>query len=183
MLFSTWWRCRKSPRRMVVDWDAGDRAQDRRRARELERLRGGEQLGAPLGPGGRVPRRGAACAHGRARRRLRFVLITSVARMRPADPASGGCRGGTTVAPAGAWIVVGVHAAPKCATLLALLRERGRRIRGTRRSACAASATSRARARRGAARERRERQPGPVRSSGAVALGRGDRCSVRRASG
>jgi isoleucyl-tRNA synthetase len=115
VLFSTWWPLPEVPAADAIDWDAVI-ALKSDVARELERLRVAGQLGAPLEA--RVDVFLDEVQHARMAAlgdELRFVLITSAARIRPAAERPADAVVATTVAPAGAWIEVGVHAAPKCA--------------------------------------------------------------------
>jgi len=87
-----------------------------RGSRELERLRTAGSLGAPLEAAVDVyldeaqHRRMAALGD-----ELRFVLITSQARMRPASERPAMSVAAASLANEGAWLSVSVDPAPKCA--------------------------------------------------------------------
>ena len=115
VLLATWWSLPEVQASTEIDWDAVI-ALKTDVSRELEQLRAAGKLGAPLEAGVDVyldevqHRRMAAIGD-----ELRFVLITSSARLlsaaeRPADAVLA-----TAVAKTGAWITVGVQDAPKCA--------------------------------------------------------------------
>ncbi|MBM5811947.1 MAG: isoleucine--tRNA ligase [Gammaproteobacteria bacterium] len=115
VMFSTWWPLPEVAASDAVDWDAVIALRSDV-ARELERLRVAGAIGAPLDA--RVDvfldeaqhRRMAALGD-----ELRFVLITSAARMRPAAERPAEAVPAVTLAPDGAWLVAAVHEAPKCA--------------------------------------------------------------------
>ncbi|HEU5468302.1 MAG TPA: isoleucine--tRNA ligase [Steroidobacteraceae bacterium] len=115
VFFSTWWKLPESRAQLAVDWNAVI-ALKADVARELERLRAAGALGAPLEAAVDVyldeaqHRRMAALGD-----ELRFVLITSQARIRPAAERPGDAVAATSVAVEGAWISVAVDPAPKCA--------------------------------------------------------------------
>ena len=139
---ATWWKLPAVQTSDAIDWDAVI-ALKTDVSRELERLRTAGELGAPLEAAVDVyldeaqHRRMAGIGD-----ELRFVLITSSARMRPADerPADG-CRGrhrSRRTAPGSR-----VHVqdpAPKCARCWHRARRRRPGSASTRRSAAAASA-------------------------------------------
>ena len=114
VLFSTWWKLPEA-RRRGDRWDAVI-ALKTDVSRELERLRAAGSLGAPLEAAVDVyldeaqHRRMAAIGD-----ELRFVLITSAARLRPAIERPAEAVAAETVAKDGAWIAVTVRDAPKCA--------------------------------------------------------------------
>jgi isoleucyl-tRNA synthetase len=114
-LFATWWPLPAAQAAGDVDWDAVI-ALKTDVARELERLRAAGALGAPLEAAVDVyldevqHRRMAAIGD-----ELRFVLITSQARLRQASGRPADAVPATSVAKEGAWIAVSVLDAPKCA--------------------------------------------------------------------
>ncbi len=115
VLFATWWQIPAVAANGPVDWDAVI-ALKADVARELERLRSAGELGAPLEAAVDVyldeaqHRRMAALGD-----ELRFVLITSQARLRPAGERPASAVAAESVASAGAWLSVAVDDAPKCA--------------------------------------------------------------------
>ena len=115
VLFATWWTLPAVAAAGAVDWEAVI-ALKNDVARELERLRTAGELGAPLEAAVDVfldeaqHRRMAAIGD-----ELRFVLITSQARLRPASERPASAVAAESVAKTGAWIAVSVHQAPKCA--------------------------------------------------------------------
>ena len=114
VLLATWWPLPEVPQTSDIDWDAVI-ALKTDVARELERLRAAGDLGAPLEAGVDVyldeaqHRRMAAIGD-----ELRFVLITSAARLRQATDRPAHAVPAYTVAKDGAWIAVNVQDAPKC---------------------------------------------------------------------
>jgi isoleucyl-tRNA synthetase len=114
VFFSTWWTLPSVTTAGDVDWDAVI-ALKTDVSRELERLRAAGELGAPLEAAVDVyldeaqHRRMSALGD-----ELRFVLITSQARMRPAAERPASAVAAESVAKEGAWIAVTVDAAPKC---------------------------------------------------------------------
>jgi isoleucyl-tRNA synthetase len=114
VFFSTWWTMPSVTTAGDVDWDAVI-ALKTDVSRELERLRAAGELGAPLEAAVDVyldeaqHRRMAALGD-----ELRFVLITSQARMRPASERPATAVAAESVAKEGAWIAVTVDPAPKC---------------------------------------------------------------------
>jgi isoleucyl-tRNA synthetase len=115
VLFSTWWKLPESAPSDAIDWDAVI-ALKNDVSGELERLRTAGSLGAPLEAAVDVyldeaqHRRMAAIGD-----ELRFVLITSAARLRPASERPADAVAAVSVAKSGAWIAVTVQNAPKCA--------------------------------------------------------------------
>jgi isoleucyl-tRNA synthetase len=115
VLLATWWPLPAVAAGGPVDWD-GVIALKADVARELERLRAAGELGAPLEAAVDVyldeaqHRRMSALGD-----ELRFVLITSQARLRPAAERPASAIAAASVAPDGAWISVAVDPAPKCA--------------------------------------------------------------------
>ncbi len=115
VFFSTWWTLPGVSPDSAVDWDAVI-ALKIDVSRELERLRAAGELGAPLEAAVDVyldeaqHRRMSALGD-----ELRFVLITSQARLRPASERPATAVAAESVAKEGAWISVGVLEAPKCA--------------------------------------------------------------------
>ncbi|MEX2149177.1 MAG: isoleucine--tRNA ligase [Steroidobacteraceae bacterium] len=115
VLFSTWWQLPEAAASDAIDWSAVI-ALKNDVARELERLRAAGALGAPLEAAVDVyldeaqHRRMAAIGD-----ELRFVLITSAARLRPATERPPEAVAAESVAQTGAWIAVTVQNAPKCA--------------------------------------------------------------------
>jgi isoleucyl-tRNA synthetase len=115
VFLSTWWKLPGVAKSGTVDWDAVI-ALKTDVSRELERLRNAGALGAPLEAAVDVyldeaqHRRMAALGD-----ELRFVLITSQARMRPAAERPATAVAAESVAKEGAWISVVVDPAPKCA--------------------------------------------------------------------
>jgi isoleucyl-tRNA synthetase len=115
VFLSTWWPLPPVDARGPVDWE-GVIALKADVARELERLRVAGALGAPLEAAVDVyldeaqHRRMAALGD-----ELRFVLITSQARLRPAAERPADAVAADSVASDGAWISVAVDPAPKCA--------------------------------------------------------------------
>ncbi len=115
VFLATWWQLPPAQPGSPVDWDAVI-ALKTDVARELERLRAAGELGAPLEAAVDVyldeaqHRRMAALGD-----ELRFVLITSQARMRPASQRPASAVAAESVAQEGAWISVAVDPAPKCA--------------------------------------------------------------------
>jgi isoleucyl-tRNA synthetase len=115
VFFSTWWKLPAVANEGAVDWDAVI-ALKADVARELEALRAAGKLGAPLEAAVDVyldeaqHRRMAALGD-----ELRFVLITSQAKIRPAAARPAGAVAAASVAKEGAWITVAVDPAPKCA--------------------------------------------------------------------
>ena len=115
VLLATWWPLPEIQASKKIDWDAVI-ALKTDVARELEQLRAAGKLGAPLEAGVDVyldevqHRRMAAIGD-----ELRFVLITSSARLLPAAGRPADAVPATTVAKTGAWITVRVQDAPKCA--------------------------------------------------------------------
>ncbi|MFZ2507411.1 MAG: class I tRNA ligase family protein, partial [Steroidobacteraceae bacterium] len=115
VLLANWWPLPEVPPSTEIDW-AAVIALKSDVARELERLRAAGRLGAPLEAGVDVyldeaqHRRMAAIGD-----ELRFVLITSSARLLPAGERPADAVPAPTVAKTGAWISVGVQDATKCA--------------------------------------------------------------------
>ena len=115
VFFSTWWKLPEIRPSGAIDWDAVI-ALKADVARALEPLRAAGALGAPLEAAVDVyldeaqHRRMAALGD-----ELRFVLITSQARMRPAAERPMDAAPAASVAETGAWIAVSVDPAPKCA--------------------------------------------------------------------
>jgi isoleucyl-tRNA synthetase len=115
VLLATWWSIPEVQASKEIDWDAVI-ALKTDVSRELEQLRAAGKLGAPLEAAVDVyldevqHRRMAAIGD-----ELRFVLITSSARMLPAAGRPADAVPATSVAKTGAWITVGVQVAPKCA--------------------------------------------------------------------
>ena len=115
VLLATWWELPEVHASKEIDWDAVI-ALKTDVSRELEQLRAAGKLGAPLEAGVDVyldeeqHRRMAGIGD-----ELRFVLITSSARMLAADERPADAVAATTVAKTGAWISVRVQDAPKCA--------------------------------------------------------------------
>ena len=115
VLLSTWWKLPEAAASSAIDWEAVI-ALKTDVSRELETLRAAGSLGAPLEAGVDVyldeaqHRRMAAIGD-----ELRFVLITSTARMRPASERPPDAVAAGSVAKDGAWIAVTVQDAPKCA--------------------------------------------------------------------
>ncbi len=113
--FATWWPMLRVPEAGAVDWEAVI-ALKTDVSRELERLRAAGALGAPLEAGVEVfldeaqHRRMEAIGD-----ELRFVLITSSARLRPASERPPSAVVAESVAKTGAWIAISVLQAPKCA--------------------------------------------------------------------
>jgi isoleucyl-tRNA synthetase len=114
VFFSTWWKMPDVRPDDSVDWDAVV-ALKADVARELERLRTAGELGAPLEAAVDVyldeaqHRRMAGLGD-----ELRFVLITSQARIKPAAERPASAVAAESVAKEGAWISVAVDPAPKC---------------------------------------------------------------------
>jgi isoleucyl-tRNA synthetase len=114
VFFSTWWTLPEASFAAGIDWDAVI-ALRTDVARELERLRAAGSLGAPLEAAVDVyldeaqHRRMSALGD-----ELRFVLITSQARIRAAAERPADAVAATSVAATGAWISVAVEGAPKC---------------------------------------------------------------------
>jgi len=115
VLLATWWPLPQVPASSEIDWGAVI-ALKTDVARELERLRAAGALGAPLEAAVEVyldeaqHQRMAAIGD-----ELRFVLITSAARLRPAAERTADAVAAASVAKTGAWISVGLQEAPKCA--------------------------------------------------------------------
>ncbi len=115
VFLSTWWKLPAVATSDAVDWDAVI-ALKTDVSRELERLRTAGELGAPLEAAVDVyldeaqHRRMAALGD-----ELRFVLITSQARMRPAAERPATAVAAESLAKEGAWLSVAVDPAPKCA--------------------------------------------------------------------
>jgi len=115
VLLASWWPLPDVQASKAIDWDAVI-ALKTDVSRELEGLRAAGKLGAPLEAGVDVyldevqHRRMAAIGD-----ELRFVLITSSARMLPASERPADAVPATSVAKTGAWITVHVQDAPKCA--------------------------------------------------------------------
>ncbi|HUG03078.1 MAG TPA: class I tRNA ligase family protein, partial [Steroidobacteraceae bacterium] len=115
VLFSTWWQLPEAAASDAIDWSAVI-ALKNDVSRELERLRAAGALGAPLEAAVDVyldevqHRRMAAIGD-----ELRFVLITSAARLRPASERPPDAVAAESVAQTGAWIAVTVQDAAKCA--------------------------------------------------------------------
>ncbi len=115
VLFSTWWKLPAAAPGDAIDWNALI-ALKTDVSRELERLRTAGSLGAPLEAAVDVfldeaqHRRMAAIGD-----ELRFLLITSSARFRPAAERPADAVPAESVAKDGAWISVSVLEAPKCA--------------------------------------------------------------------
>jgi isoleucyl-tRNA synthetase len=115
VFYSTWWSLPAVAEAGPVDWNAVI-ALKADVARELERLRAAGALGAPLEAAVDVyldeaqHRRMSALGD-----ELRFALITSQARLRPAAERPADAVAATSVAADGAWISVAVENAPKCA--------------------------------------------------------------------
>ena len=115
VLLTTWWKLPEAHASKAIDWDAVI-ALKTDVSHELEQLRAAGKLGAPLEAGVDVyldevqHRRMAAIGD-----ELRFVLITSAARLLPADQRPADAVAATALAETGAWITVGVQDAPKCA--------------------------------------------------------------------
>jgi isoleucyl-tRNA synthetase len=114
VFFATWWTLPAVTTAGEVDWDAVI-ALKSDVAREIEGFRTAGKLGAPLEAAVDVyldeaqHRRMAALGD-----ELRFVLITSQARIRPAAERPADAVAATSVAEEGAWIAVTVETAPKC---------------------------------------------------------------------
>jgi isoleucyl-tRNA synthetase len=115
VLFATWWQLPEVEAAGDVDWDAVI-ALKTDVARELERLRAAGAIGAPLEAGVDVyldeaqHRRMAVIGD-----ELRFVLITSQARLRKAAERPADAVPALSVAKEGAWISVAALDAKKCA--------------------------------------------------------------------
>ena len=115
VLLATWWALPAVHASKAIDWDAVI-ALKTDVSRELEQLRAAGKLGAPLEASVDVyldeaqHRRMAAIGD-----ELRFVLITSSARLLPAADRGADAVPATSVAKTGSWITVGVQDAPKCA--------------------------------------------------------------------
>jgi isoleucyl-tRNA synthetase len=115
VFYSTWWPLPAVADAGAVDWNAVI-ALKADVSRELERLRAAGALGAPLEAAVDVyldeaqHRRLSALGD-----ELRFALITSQARLRPAAERPADAVAATSVAAEGAWISVAVENAPKCA--------------------------------------------------------------------
>jgi isoleucyl-tRNA synthetase len=115
VLFASWWPLPEVAASDAIDWNAVIALKDDV-SRELERLRAAGALGAPLEAAVDVyldevqHRRMAAIGD-----ELRFVLITSAARLRPAAERPPDAVPAGSVAQTGAWIAVMVQDAPKCA--------------------------------------------------------------------
>ncbi|MSQ92337.1 MAG: isoleucine--tRNA ligase [Gammaproteobacteria bacterium] len=115
VLLATWWALPAVHASKSIDWDAVI-ALKTDVSRELELLRAAGKLGAPLEAAVDVyldevqHRRMAAIGD-----ELRFVLITSSARLLPAADRPVEAVPATSVAKTGAWITVGVQDASKCA--------------------------------------------------------------------
>jgi len=115
VLLATWWALPAVHASKSIDWDSVI-ALKADVSRELEQLRAAGKLGAPLEAGVDVyldevqHRRMAAIGD-----ELRFVLITSSARLLPAADRPADAVPATSIAKTGAWITVGVQDAPKCA--------------------------------------------------------------------
>jgi isoleucyl-tRNA synthetase len=115
VFLAAWWTLPPVAGAGPVDWDAVI-ALKTDVARELERLRAAGELGAPLEAAVDVyldeaqHRRMAALGD-----ELRFVLITSQARLRQARERPPAAVIAASVAAQGAWISVAVENAPKCA--------------------------------------------------------------------
>jgi isoleucyl-tRNA synthetase len=115
VFFSTWWTLPGVSPDSAVDWDAVI-ALKIDVSRELERLRAAGELGAPLEAAVDVYLDEAQhCRMSALGDELRFVLITSQARLRPASERPATAVAAESVAKEGAWISVGVLEAPKCA--------------------------------------------------------------------
>ena len=115
VLFATWWQLPAVAATSAVDWQAVI-ALKTDVSRELERLRTAGELGAPLEAAVDVfldeaqHRRMTAIGD-----ELRFVLITSQARLRPASERPAAAVAAESLAKDGAWIAVRVEQSPKCA--------------------------------------------------------------------
>jgi isoleucyl-tRNA synthetase len=115
VFFSTWWKLPAVANDRLVHWDAVIALRNDV-SRELERLRAAGELGAPLEAAVDVyldeaqHRRMSALGD-----ELRFVLITSQARIRPAVERPANAVAAESVAKEGAWVTVAVEDAPKCA--------------------------------------------------------------------
>jgi isoleucyl-tRNA synthetase len=115
VFLATWWALPEARPSAGIDWDAVI-ALRTDVARELERLRTAGALGAPLEAAVDVyldevqHRRMASLGD-----ELRFVLITSQARIRPAGERPADAVPAATMAETGAWISVAVERSPKCA--------------------------------------------------------------------
>ncbi len=115
VFFTTWWKLPAVAKESAIDWNAII-ALKTDVARELERLRAAGELGAPLEAAVDVyldeaqHRRMAAVGD-----ELRFVLITSQARIRPSAERPASAVAAESVAKEGAWVSVAVDKAPKCA--------------------------------------------------------------------
>jgi len=115
VFFSTWWKLPAVAKDSRVDWDAVI-ALKNDVSRELERLRAAGELGAPLEAAVDVYLDQAQHLHMAALGdELRFVLITSQARIRPAKERPTNAVAAESVAKEGAWISVAVEDSPKCA--------------------------------------------------------------------
>src|SRR5262245_564886 len=114
VFFSTWWKLPVVAKDRLVHWDAVIALRNDV-SRELERLRAAGELGAPLEAAVDVyldeaqHRRMSALGD-----ELRFVLITSQARIWPAVERPADAVAAESVAKEGAWISVEVEDAPKC---------------------------------------------------------------------
>ena len=115
VFFSTWWKLPAVAKDSRVDWDTVI-ALKNDVSRELERLRAAGELGAPLEAAVDVYLDQAQHLHMAALGdELRFVLITSQARIRPAKERPANAVAAESVAKEGAWISVAVEDSPKCA--------------------------------------------------------------------
>ena len=115
VFFASWWTLPAVALPAALDWDAVI-ALKADVSRELERLRAAGALGAPLEAGVDVfldaTQQARLAALGDE---LRFVLITSAARLRPEAERPADAVVASSVAKAGAWISIRVLDAVKCA--------------------------------------------------------------------
>ena len=114
VFMSTWWNLPSAGPHAALDWEAV-MALKADVSRELERLRVAGEIGAPLEAAAEVYLDEAQHARLAAiGEELRFVLITSEARLRPATERPPEAVAATTVAETGAWIVVRPVEDAKC---------------------------------------------------------------------
>jgi isoleucyl-tRNA synthetase len=115
VFLATWWDLPDVHPSLGIDWEAV-LALKSDVARELERLRTEGRIGAPLEAEVDVYLDGAQRARlGGLGEELRFVLITSEARLLPEADRPADAVAAETVAPAGAWIAVRALEHAKCA--------------------------------------------------------------------